>query len=145
RGTCSRRRRSFAQAVKAAVSKSVRKPGQHVGTVPAGPGRPPGGRLAVRRCGLGLFVYIWRVATTGLCSELMAWSTQYPAPSASAEQNYAARMDEDAFLARFDGLAELDRDQVTELVGWKFQGMAHRKALALRGITPERWEDHDSL
>ena|SRR5690242_17165902 len=53
-------------------------------------------------------------------------------------------MAEDAFLARFDGLAELDRDQVTELVGWKFQGMAHRKALALRGITPERWEDHGS-
>jgi hypothetical protein len=75
----------------------------------------------------------------------MAWSRQYPAPSASAEQNYAARMDEDAFLARFAGLAELDRDQATELVGWKFQGMAHRKALALRGITPERWDDHDDL
>jgi len=36
------------------------------------------------------------------------------------------------------GLAALDRYQIAELVGWKFQGMAHRKALALRGISPER-------
>jgi hypothetical protein len=85
------------------------------------------------------------MSTPGLCRELVAWSTQYPVPSAPAERNDAARMDEDKFLARFGGLAELDRGQVAELVGWKFQGMAHRKALALRGISPERWENHDDL
>jgi len=73
----------------------------------------------------------------------MAWSALYPVPSAPAERNHAAREDEDRFLARFAGLAALDRDQAAELVSWKFQGMAHRKALALRGISPERWEDHD--
>jgi hypothetical protein len=75
----------------------------------------------------------------------MAWSTQYPVPSAPAEQNEAARIDEDKFLARFAGLAALDRDQVAELVGWKFQGMAHRRALALRGISPQRWQDDDGV
>jgi hypothetical protein len=75
----------------------------------------------------------------------MAWSRQYPVPSAPAERNDTARADEDKFLARFAGLAALDRDQAAELIGWKFQGMAHRKALALRGISPERWEDHDGL
>lgn len=33
----------------------------------------------------------------------------------------------------------LDRDQVIQLIGWKFQSMAHRKALAMRGISPQRW------
>ena len=75
----------------------------------------------------------------------MAWSAQYPVPSWSAERNEAVRIDEDKFLARFAGLTALDREQVVELVGWKFQGMAHRKALALRGISPERWEDHDGV
>jgi hypothetical protein len=85
------------------------------------------------------------VPTPALCTELTAWSAQYPVPSAPAERNHAARTDEDRFLARFAGLAALDRDQAAELVGWKFQGMAHRKALALRGISLERWEDHDGL
>ena len=31
-------------------------------------------------------------------------------------------------------------EQVIELVDWKFQSMAHRRALAMRGISPERWE-----
>jgi hypothetical protein len=66
-------------------------------------------------------------------------------PSAPAEQNEAARTDEDTFLARFAGLASLDREQAAELIGWKFGSMAHRKALALRGISPERWEDHDGV
>ena len=90
-----------------------------------------------------LGVYIGRVPARDLCSELMAWSALYPVPSAPAERNHAAREDEDRFLARFAGLAALDRDQAAELVSWKFQGMAHRKALALRAISPERWEDHD--
>ena len=97
-----------------------------------------------RAC-LGWCVYMGRVPTPDLCHELMAWCTLYPVPSASAEQNEAARMAEDTFLARFTGRTALDREQVAELVGWKFQGMAHRKALALRGISPERWEDHDGV
>lgn len=101
--------------------------------------------MTVRRRGLGLCVYIERVPAPDLCRELMAWSTQYPVPSAPAERNEAARKDEDEFLARFAGLAALDRDQVVELVGWKFQGLAHRTALALRGISPQRWVDHDGV
>lgn len=65
----------------------------------------------------------------------MAWSAQYPVPSAPAERNDSARTDEGKFLARFAGLTALHRDQVAELIGWKFQGMAHRKTLALRGIS----------
>jgi hypothetical protein len=84
--------------------------------------------------------YIERVATPDLCSELTAWSSRYPVPSAPAERNDAARLDEDRFLGRFAGLAALDRDQAADLVGWKFQGMAHRRALALRGISPVRSE-----
>jgi hypothetical protein len=95
--------------------------------------------------GQALYVYIWRVPARDRCSELMAWSTQYPVPSAPAERNEAARADEDKFLARFAGLTALDREQAAELIGWKFGGMAHRRALALRGISPERWEDHDGV
>jgi hypothetical protein len=94
---------------------------------------------------LGSRIYIGRVPAPDLCNELVAWSTLYPVPSAPAERNDAARMNEDRFLARFAGLAALDRDQAAALIGWKFQGMAHRKTLALRGISPERWEDHDGL
>lgn len=81
-----------------------------------------------------------RVLETDICDQLMVWSRQYPVPSAPAGQNEAARAAEDKFLARFAGLGSLDRDQVAELVGWKFQGMAHRKALAMRGISPQRWD-----
>src|SRR5215471_17263122 len=76
---------------------------------------------------------------TDVCGQLIAWSGQYPVPSAPADENGAARADEDRFLARFAGLAALDRDQAAELVGWKFNSMPHRKALAMRGISPERW------
>lgn len=83
------------------------------------------------------------MAATEICAQLTAWSRQYPVPSAPAEQNEAARAAEDEFLAGFAGLVSLDRDQVAELVGWKFQNMAHRRALAMRGISPERWEGRD--
>jgi hypothetical protein len=73
----------------------------------------------------------------------MAWYEQYPVPSAPAEQNDAAREREDGFLARFADLGALDRNQVAELVEWKFQAMPHRRALAMRGITPERWDTRD--
>jgi len=84
-----------------------------------------------------------RVSTTDPCGQLIAWCGQYPSPSAPAGENAAARAEEDRFLARFAGLAALDRDQAAELVGWKFQSMPHRKALAMRGISPERWDGRD--
>src|SRR6266566_625309 len=83
------------------------------------------------------------VRAMDICAQLMAWSRQYPDPSAPAGQNEAARAAEDKFLARFAGLVSLDRDQVAELVGWKFHAMAHRKALAMRGISPQRWDGRD--
>lgn len=33
-----------------------------------------------------------------------------------------------------------DSEQVGRLIDWKLQSMPHRRALARRGITPERWE-----
>jgi hypothetical protein len=83
------------------------------------------------------------VSTTDVCGQLIAWCGRYPSPSAPAGENAAARSDEDRFLARFAGLAALDRDQAAALVGWKFHSMPHRKALAMRGISPERWDGHD--
>jgi hypothetical protein len=84
-----------------------------------------------------------RVSTSDFCAQLIDWYEQYPSPSAPADQNAAARGDEDTFLARFSGLAALDRSQVAALIGWKFQSMPHRKTLAMRGISPERWDGHD--
>jgi hypothetical protein len=83
------------------------------------------------------------VPVTEFCAQLVAWSRKYPVPLAPAGQNEAARAAEDKFLARFAGLVWLDRGQVAELVGWKFQAMAHRKALAMRGISPPRWGGRD--
>jgi hypothetical protein len=80
------------------------------------------------------------MATTPPCSALARWQAQYPNPAASAEQNAESRADEERRLAPFAGLDALDREQVKALVGWKFQSMAHRRARALSGITPERWE-----
>jgi hypothetical protein len=84
------------------------------------------------------------VSTTDVCGQLIAWCEQYPSSSAPVGENAAARADEDRFLARFAGLAALNPGQVAELVGWKFQSMPHRKALAMRGISPERWDGRDS-
>ena len=81
---------------------------------------------------------------TGICGQLIAWCGQYPSPSAPAGENAAARAEEDRFLARFAGLAALDRGQVAELVGWKFQSMPHRRALAMRGISPGRFTIADA-
>jgi hypothetical protein len=67
---------------------------------------------------------------------LKAWCEPYPDPSAGAGQNAAARADKDEQLGMLAGLDALDRDQVIELIGWKFRSMAHRKALARRGISP---------
>jgi hypothetical protein len=72
-----------------------------------------------------------------------AWCELYPDPSAGRERNAAARADEDERLGRFAGLDALDRDQVIELINWKFGSMAHRRALAMRGISPERWAGPD--
>jgi hypothetical protein len=75
-----------------------------------------------------------------ICGQLKGWCELYPDALAPAERNAAARTAEDEWLGQFAGLDRLDRDQVIGLIGWKFQSMAHRKALALRGITPERWD-----
>jgi hypothetical protein len=83
------------------------------------------------------------MAGAGICARLRSWGELYPDPSAPAGQNTAARADEDERLARFAGLDALDRDQVIELVGWKFGSMAHRKALAMRGVSPQRWAGPD--
>ena len=74
---------------------------------------------------------------------MKAWGELYPDPSAGAARNAAARAAEDERLGGFAGLDALDRDQVIELINWKFQSMAHRKALAMRGISPERWAGPD--
>jgi hypothetical protein len=99
-------------------------------------------RMSARAVG-SLWPTICRVSTTDVCGQLIAWCEQYPSPSAPAGENTAARAAEDRFLDRFAGLAALDRGQATELVGWKFQSMPHRKALAMRGISHERWDDRD--
>jgi hypothetical protein len=83
------------------------------------------------------------MSPTDICGRLSSWCELYPDPSAPAERNAAARAAEDEELSRFAGLDELDRDQAAALIDWKFQSMAHRKALAMRGITPERWGGRD--
>jgi hypothetical protein len=67
---------------------------------------------------------------------LTAWCELYPDPSAGAEANAAARADEDKRLGRFAGLDALDRDQVIELINWKFQSMAHRNDPDLADVSP---------
>jgi hypothetical protein len=67
----------------------------------------------------------------------------YPDPLAPAERNAAARTNENKRLARFADLHALDRDRVAELISWKFQSTAHRRALAMRGISPKRWGGKD--
>ena len=86
---------------------------------------------------------VGHMSMTGICGRLRGWGELYPDPLAAAEQNAAARVNEDERLARFAGLDVLDHDQVTELIGWKFGSMAHRKALAMRGISPQRWAGPD--
>ena len=80
---------------------------------------------------------------TGICNRLKAWCEKYPDPAASPERNAAARIDEDRRLGKLAGADALSRDQVIDLINWKFQSMAHRRALATRGISPERWDGHD--
>jgi hypothetical protein len=80
------------------------------------------------------------MSSTDICEQLRGWCKLYPDPLAPAERNAAARTAEDKQLGEFANLDQLDRDQVVALIGWKFQSMAHRKALALRGITAERWD-----
>jgi hypothetical protein len=91
----------------------------------------------------GTRTYIGLMAVTGICARLRSWRELYPDPSAPAGQNAAARADEDERLAGFAGLDVLERDQVIQLIGWKFGSMAHRKALAMRGVSPQRWAGPD--
>ena len=87
--------------------------------------------------------YIGGMSATGICGRLRDWCELYPNPLARTEENTAARADEDRRFGRFAGLDALDREQIIELIGWKFQSMAHRKALAMRGVSLERWEGKD--
>jgi hypothetical protein len=88
-------------------------------------------------------VYIGDMSATDICGRLRDWRELYPNPLALTEENAAARADEDKRLGRFAGLDALDREQVIELISWKFQSMAHRKALAMRGVSLERWGGRD--
>ena len=81
--------------------------------------------------------------TNGLCSQITVWLEHYPDPRASSEENAARRVAEDDWLAGFAGLDELSRPQVEELISWKFQSMPHRKAQAMKGITPQRWDNRE--
>jgi hypothetical protein len=83
------------------------------------------------------------MSATDICVQMRTWCSLYPYPQAPAEQNATARANEDRRLGLFAGLDALDRDQVVKLIEWKFQSMAHRKTLAMRGISPERWNGPD--
>jgi hypothetical protein len=83
------------------------------------------------------------MSATDTCIQLRTWCSLYPDPRAPAEQNATARANEDRRLGLFAGLDALGRDQVVKLIEWKFQSMAHRKTLAMRGISPERWDGQD--
>ncbi len=83
------------------------------------------------------------MTTPGICVRLRNWLEQYPYPSRPADENAALRQAEDEWLARFAGLDALDRKQAADLINWKFQSMPHRKALAMRGISAQCWEDQD--
>jgi hypothetical protein len=83
--------------------------------------------------------------TNTLCEQLAAWHDQYPDPNATPEQNTGARAREDEWLAEFAGLEALEREQVASLVEWKFQSLANRRVLAMRGISVEQWDSQDGV
>lgn len=83
------------------------------------------------------------MSATDICIRLRTWCSLYPDPRATAERNATARAIEDQQLGLFAGLNALHRDQVVNLIEWKFQSMAHRKTLAMRGISSERWDGQD--
>jgi hypothetical protein len=74
-----------------------------------------------------------------LRSQIAAWRDRFPNPSADPDANAAARLADDAQLARFAGLDSLTLPQVKELIGWKFGSMAHRRARALDGLEDTGW------
>jgi hypothetical protein len=74
-----------------------------------------------------------------LRARIAAWRDQFPNPSAEPDANAAARLADDAQLARFAGLDSLTLSQVKELIDWKFASMAHRRARALDGLAVTGW------
>src|SRR5215467_1289189 len=78
-----------------------------------------------------------------LCAQILAWQERYPDPAATAGRNAESRVAEDRWLARFHGADALDRDQVQEMIDWKFSTMPHRRAQAMKGIAPDRWQGRD--
>jgi hypothetical protein len=74
-----------------------------------------------------------------LRAQIVAWRDRFPNPSADPDTNAAARLADDAQLARFAGLDSLTLPQVRALIGWKFGSMAHRRARALDGLADTGW------
>src|SRR5262245_42902698 len=79
------------------------------------------------------------MASAPLRKQIAAWRDRFPNPSAAPDANAAARLADDAQLARFAGLDSLTLPQVKELIGWKFGSMAHRRARALDGLADVGW------
>ena len=75
-----------------------------------------------------------------ITDDLASWQARYPDPHASAEDNAAARDAEHKWLAPFSGKTVLTREEVQELVEWKFASMPHRLARAIQCIEEPRWE-----
>lgn len=76
-----------------------------------------------------------------LCEYIAAWIDRYPKPKASSASNAAARDAEAQKLGRFAGMTRLARPDAEELVEWKFQGDARRKARALNGVNSTIWHE----
>jgi hypothetical protein len=83
------------------------------------------------------------MSATDICIRLRTWCSQYPDPRATAERSGTAGTSEDQRLGLFAGLDAVDRDHVVKLIQWKVQSMAHRKTLAMRGISSERRDGQD--
>jgi hypothetical protein len=67
------------------------------------------------------------------------WLDRYPDPDANSSDNRSARASEEKRLNRFIGMASLSQADARELVGWKFNSMAHRRANALKGVDDVHW------
>ena len=83
------------------------------------------------------------MASPSLRAQIAAWCGQFPNPAADPHANAAARIADDAQLARFAGLDSLTLPQVKELIGWKFGSMPHRRARALDGLADTGWNGAD--
>jgi hypothetical protein len=74
-----------------------------------------------------------------LCTYISVWLRRYPKFDGFDHENLEARVAEQARLAPYRDARSCTRDQVQDLIDWKFQSMPHRRHRALLGISPERW------